>query len=126
MKTKSILLYEVPARKEQQIRKLAAGMDIAVHTVSPNDYLHPVGVLLALPGFQREPRPLSHTLLGREMMLFNGFDDTTLSHFLNRYRQEGIEPIGLKAGVTLHNIFWDSLQLFNELKMEEQMFQKQS
>lgn len=126
METQSILLYEVPARKEQQIRRLAAGLGIEVHTVSPTDYLHPIGVLLGLPGFQREPRPLSQTPLGREMMLLNGFDDTTLSRFLNRYRQEGIEPIGLKAGVTLHNIFWDSLQLFNELKMEEQMFQKQS
>ena len=119
----ALYLYEVEQAKGQQIRQLAAGMGIKVHEVSPADYLQPLGVLLALPGFERMPMRYGGPVLSDEMMLMSGFDDTLLSRFLSAYRHANIPPIPLKAGVTPHNIFWTSLQLHLELQEEHRMMQ---
>ena len=117
----ALYLYEVDKAKEQQIHHLASGMGIKVHQVLPADYLQPIGVLLALPGFERMPMRYGGPLLSDEMMLMSDFDDTLLSRFLNAYRHASIPAIPLKAGVTPHNIFWNSLQLHQELEKEHQM-----
>lgn len=120
----ALYLYEVDKAKEQQIHHLASGMGIKVHQVLPADYLQPIGVLLALPGFERMPMRYGGPLLSDEMMLMSDFDDTLLSRFLSAYRHASIPPIYLKAGVTSHNIFWTSLQLHQELQEEHQMMQR--
>ena len=120
----ALYLYEVNKDKEQQIHHLASGMGIKVHQVLPADYLQPIGVLLALPGFERMPMRYGGPLLSDEMMLMSDFDDTLLSRFLSAYRHASIPPIYLKAGVTPHNIFWTSLQLHQELQEEHQMMQR--
>ncbi|MGN0257872.1 MAG: DUF3783 domain-containing protein [Bacteroides sp.] len=120
----ALYLYEVDKAKEQQIHHLASGMGIKVHQVLPADYLQPIGVLLALPGFERMPMRYGGPLLSDEMMLMSDFDDTLLSRFLSAYRHASIPPIYLKAGVTPHNIFWTSLQLHQELQEEHQMMQR--
>ena len=117
----SLYLYQVDGSKEQQIGRLAARMGIQVHQVLPTDYLQPLGVLLDLPGFERTPLSYNGPLLPDEMMLMSDFDDTLLSRFLNAYRHASIPAIPLKAGVTPHNIFWNSLQLHQELEKEHQM-----
>lgn len=117
----SLYLYQVDGSKKQQIGRLAAGMGIRVHRVLPADYLQPLGVLLGLPGFERTPLRYNGPLLPDEMMLMSDFDDTLLSRFLNAYRHASIPAIPLKAGVTPHNIFWNSLQLHQELEKEHQM-----
>ena len=119
----ALYLYEVDKAKEQQIHHLASGMGIKVHQVLPADYLQPIGVLLALPGFERMPMRYGGPLLSDEMMLMSDFDDTLLSRFLSAYRHASILPIHLKAGVTPHNIFWTSLQLHQELQEEHRMMQ---
>lgn len=119
----SLYLYQVTGDKEQQIRHLATDMGIRVHQVNPVDYLQPIGVLLNLPGFERTPLRYGGPLLPDEMMLMNGFDDTLLSRFLSAYRHAGIPSIPLKAGVTPHNIFWTSQQLYQELYKEHRMMQ---
>lgn len=119
----SLYLYQVDGAKTQQIGHLAAGMGIKVHEVTQADYLQPLGVLLAIPGFERTPLRYGGPSLPDEMMLMSGFDDTLLSRFLTAYRHAGISPIYLKAGVTPHNIFWTSLQLHQELQEEHRLMQ---
>ena len=57
------------------------------------------------------------------MMVFSNMADM-LDQFLSEYKKAGIPPIGLKAVITPHNIFWSAEDLYKELFKEHQYFQK--
>lgn len=52
------------------------------------------------------------------MMVFFNFNGAELNGFLNRYREEGIEKVNLKATLTPYNKHWSSSRLHRELEKE--------
>ena len=117
----TVYLYNLHNPKGVSIRRLCGAMGIPVVEVSSQEYLQPIGALAGLPGFFRTPQRLEGVAFSDEMMLFQDFDDTALSRFHTRYREAGIAKVDLKAGLTPHNIFWNSLQLHDELMEEHRM-----
>lgn len=121
MERKTLFLYNIEGTKEMLICRLCAQMGISVETVHRTDYLQPIGFLTGLPGFTRTAPDYHGPAFTDEMLLFNGFDDHTLSRFLTRCRETGIQKTDLKAGVTPYNVFWNSFQLHEELEKEHRM-----
>ena len=58
-----------------------------------------------------------------ELLVFCGLEDGLLDQFLAGYRQREIEPIGLKAVATPHNLFWTVYELTTELEQERAAMQ---
>lgn len=117
-----ILAYELTREKERRIKELAEGLNIQVKTVPPSSYGETLGYLAGVSGFQRKGK--GGETLGREMLVFSGMPGELLDSFLDRYRASGLLPVELKAMVTPHNVFWDSRQLFLELKEEHEQISR--
>lgn len=56
-----------------------------------------------------------------EVLIFSGISDNKLDEFLAEYKKMQIEPVGLKAVVTIHNINWSLYELIEELIKERAM-----
>lgn len=54
-----------------------------------------------------------------EILVFSGFSDEKLDIFLKEYKKAGITPVGLKAVLTQHNVFWSLYELVGELQREQ-------
>lgn len=61
-----------------------------------------------------------------ELLVFCGLEDGLLDRFLAEYRRRGIDPIGLKAVATPHNLFWTVCELTEELEQERAAMQAMS
>ena len=57
-----------------------------------------------------------------EMLVFSGMDSEMIDTFLDQYKKASIPPIGLKAIITQHNIFWTAEELYKELFKEHSKF----
>lgn len=121
---KELLLYNLNSSKGQQIKQLCTLLKIKFRSVQPEEYLEPVGALAGIKGIEPTGTPFTGASFTDEMLIFVNFDDPSLHQFLTRYRQEGIIKVELKAGLTPHNILWNSIQLRNELKSEHDELEK--
>ena len=121
-------LYIHTTKKEKQgaIEKLCESLKIEIKTVDNSDLNRTVlDIVASMPvmfnntningGTVTKVPPL---FLMPEVILFNGFNDESLQHFLTAYRQAGIEKVALKAVVTLYNITWTLYDLIQHLKEE--------
>lgn len=113
-----ILLYNLKNEKRQQIEQLCSFMKIDFEMIKPEEYLEPIGALAGIKGIEKAGIPYTDIPFTEELLLFAGFNDKSLHDFLTRYRQAGISKIDLKAGLTPHNLLWNSIQLRNELRQE--------
>lgn len=119
----TVLLYhpEGPERLKK-IRGYLEKQGIRLTVVPPEDYLQPIGSLLGLPGLERRPVQTAGNPIREEMMLMFGFQGSMMHDFLQFFRQEEIPSIQRKAVATPTNLFWNSVQLYEELSRESEWF----
>lgn len=118
-----VLLFRVEPVKAAQIESLCKNLGIRTSKVKPSDYSQKLAYLAGIPGFPREDTDYTGPDFPSEMMVFSNMADR-LDQFLSEYKKAGIPPIGLKAVITTHNIFWSAEELYKELFKEHQFFQK--
>lgn len=141
-----ILLHINDKSKEQQILRLCSAMKLPVRRLSEKDAGKTVGLLAGIkldkradinagaaapvssykPASASVSKPVSaikpitmpalYTL--PDCIIFAGVADKVMDDFLARYKSNGIEPTGLKAVVTIHNMNWSLYELLEELKKE--------
>ena len=106
------------------IRRYLNRQKVNVLIVSPPEFLHPLGYLFELPGFQ----PSTQFNLGKnfsdEMMVLNNFSSEQMDAFLAFFREEAIPSVSLKAMLTPVTQHWSSIQLHDELTKEHKMMHK--
>lgn len=119
-----VLLFRVEPVKAAQIESLCKNSGIRMSKVKLSDYSQKLAYLAGIPGFPREDKDYTGLEFPSEMMVFSNMADR-LDQFLSEYKKAGIAPIGLKAVITPHNIFWSAEDLYKELFKEHQFFQKQ-
>lgn len=119
-----ILLYNLEGTKAQQIKQLCTLQKIRFKSIAPEQYMETVGSLAGVTGMEKTNTPFTGTPFADEMLVFVNFSDESLWDFLSRYRKAGIEPIRLKAGLTPHNVTWNSIQLRDELMREHEEITK--
>ena len=118
-----VLLFRVEPVKAAQIESLCKNFGIRTSRISLSDYSQKLAYLAGIPGFPREDTDYTGPELPSDMMVFSNMADR-LDQFLSEYKKAGIPPIGLKAVVTPHNLFWRAEDLYKELFKEHQFFQK--
>lgn len=123
---KELLAYNLNNSKGAQIEQLCAALNIRLRNIKPEQYLEPVGAMAGIKGIELTGIPFTDVPFRDEMLIFVEFDDASLHGFLNSYRQAGIGKVELKAGLTPHNLLWNSIQLRNELKSEHDELEKES
>ena len=119
-----LVLYSVKDhRKEKQITALCRKLGIRTKEVREKDADEKVGVLAGIEPAMAQKRKAPLPLVAVELpeyMILSGLSEEQLDQFLKEYRQQGIEPVSLKAIVTFHNKDWTVRELIMEL-MKERM-----
>lgn len=118
-----ILLFRVDPIKANRIESLCKKLGIRTSKIEPAKYSQTLGYLAGIPSFPKEEKAYTGPDFPSEMMVFSGMSDK-LDRFLTEYKKAAIPPIGLKAVITPHNIFWSAEELYKELFKEHQFFQK--
>ena len=117
----TVLLYTItePGRK-QKIKFICVRLGAKIITVTPPEYLQPVGALAKIPGMEKCAGTYEGPGFSEEMMVLKGFTDGQLNDMLRAFRRERLEKVNLKAVLTDTNREWNSLELYEELKREHE------
>lgn len=119
-----VLLFHIESSKAKQIEAICRSLKIQTHKIKPSSYSQKLGYLAGISGFNRENVTYTGSDFPTEMMIFSGMDSDMVDIFLTKYKEASIPPIGLKAIVTPHNIFWSATDLYKELFKEHQSLKK--
>ncbi|MDE6433788.1 MAG: DUF3783 domain-containing protein [Lachnospiraceae bacterium] len=119
-----ILLFHIEPGKAKQIESICRPLKINVTKVKITSYSQQLGYLAGIKGFNRLSTTYQGADFPSEMLVFSGMDSDTVDVFLAKYKEASIPPIGLKAILTEHNIFWTAEALYTELLKEHLSFQK--
>ena len=119
-----ILLFHIEPGKTKQIEAICRPLKIQVSKIKPSSYSQKLGYLADISGFNRENTTYTGPEFPSEMLVFSGMDSDLVDTFLAKYKEASIPPIGLKAIVTPHNVFWSAVDLYKELFKEHQQFMK--
>ena len=119
-----ILLFHIEAAKAKQIEAICRPLKIQVSKIKPSSYTQKLGYLAGISGFNRENTTYTGAEFPSEMLVFSGMDSDLVDTFLAKYKEASIPPIGLKAILTPHNVFWSATDLYKELFKEHQHFTK--
>lgn len=119
-----VLYFIADSRKEKQITKLCRKLGIRLKGLKPEDSNTEIGALAGItrtdagsaPVRSHASAPVGYVL--PELLIFSGLSDESLDVFLAEYKKAGIEPVGLKAIVTPHNLTWTVYELTAELVRE--------
>lgn len=117
-----LLLFHIEPNKSKQIEAVCRSLKIQTVKVKPTSYNQKLGYLAGITGFNRETNTYTGPDFPTEMMVFSGIDSDMVDVFLSKYKEASIPPIGLKAIVTQHNIFWTAEELYHELFQEHSKF----
>lgn len=119
---KIILLFEIKKEKRSPIDDICRKFGIRAVKVQPKDYGQQLGYLAGIKGFNRKQDLYKGAPFPAEMLVFSGMDTQQVDLFLDEYKKCGLEPVGLKAVLTQHNVFWNPQALFGELLREHKAF----
>lgn len=123
-KTACVYTFGVNEKKSFLIENLCKLLGLEYKVISNCDRYEKIGWIAGYPGYSKNKEKMSGAPLREmmenqpEVMIFSAFSDTKLDEFLAAYRNEGLEPIGLKAIVTKHNENWTLDELIKELVRE--------
>ena len=117
-----ILLFHMKPDKTKQIEAICRNLKIQTVKVKLTSYNQKLGYLAGITGFSRENTAYTGPDFPTEMLVFSGMDSEMIDTFLDQYKKASIPPIGLKAIITQHNIFWTAEELYKELLKEHSKF----
>ncbi len=121
---KVVLAYRLTKEKEKTVQEICRKQNIRLKSVTKAFYNQPLGFLAGIAGIKKQPGAFSGEDFPEEMLVFCGLTGEALDSFLTAYKETGVQTVALKAIVTPHNIFWDSVQLFEELRKERQKMRR--
>ncbi|MDY3918507.1 MAG: DUF3783 domain-containing protein [Candidatus Limivivens sp.] len=123
--SKMILTYELSRQERRQLEALAREFSILLKPVAPSQYRQSLGFLCKITGMKPTPSsPAAIQAFPEPVLVFSGLDDALLDAFLGRCREESCLASCLKAVLTPVNIFWNSIQLYEELTRERNAIKK--
>lgn len=112
----TVLLFNIPARKQGAIRVLATRLRLRVLTVAPEYFGTALEDLL-----QGEPAAAAAEPFSDEMLVMAQLSDGMMDLFLRGLRQQRA-PVALKAVLTETNRTWSAAELHRELCRERDAF----
>ncbi len=115
----TVMFYTQNMRKEKQILELCRNLSIRTRKLKQADINVTVGTLSGngmIKNQDNKKAPTDYKM--PELIIFSGLTEEKLDEFLAEYKNAGIETIGLKAVVTVHNASWSIYELTEELIRE--------
>lgn len=106
------------------IRRYLNRQKVKTRIVTTPEFLHPLGYLFDLPGFQPSSQFNLGTNFSDEMLVLKDFSREQMDAFLAFFREEQIPSVALKAMLTPVTQHWSSIQLHDELAKEHKMMHK--
>lgn len=106
------------------IRRYLNRQKVKVRIVTTPEFLHPLGYLFELPGFQPSTQFNLGANFSDEMLVLKDFSGEQMDAFLAFFREEQIPSVALKAMLTPVTQHWSSIQLHDELAKEHKMMHK--
>lgn len=118
--SKLVMFYVQDLNKEKQLNNLCRQLGFECRKLKISEINTEVGTLAGLhakgTGSEKMDAPMGYKL--PEIIIFSGISSDELDKFLAEYKKKGIEPVGLKAILTPHNISWSVYELVQELQRE--------
>lgn len=120
-----VLLFNFTDKSRlNNILKAILPLKVRTKNVDKEDYLQPIGYLAGIKDIDSVIEKYDGEGLGDEMLLLAGLTDSQINKLLSSLRKAGIF-IGLKAVLTANNQYWNALQLYEELKKENEAINRQ-
>lgn len=114
-----LILLHIPDRKKQkQIAELCERLSIRTRLLTAQDAARTVGSFAGLAPVTAAAKKQPAGYVLPELIVFCGLSDAVMDVFLKEYKSAGINPVGLKAKVTMYNAGWSIFELVEELKKE--------
>ncbi|MBQ0037572.1 MAG: DUF3783 domain-containing protein [Clostridiales bacterium] len=108
----TVLLFNIPPRKQGTIRVLAMRLRLRVLVAAPEHFAAPLEKVL-----QGEADAMPAASFSEEMLVMAGLPDAVLELFLKGLRQQKA-TVALKAVLTDTNRCWSAVELHQELRRE--------
>ena len=115
-----VLLYNINPEKLNKIRFVLLRMGVRNKIITKDMYLQTIGSLAGIKGFEKNQEDYTGEGFTDEMLVMRGFTSKRIDELLRLFRNNNIEKIPLKAILTEHNIQWNSIELYKELKEEHE------
>lgn len=115
-----VLLYNINPEKLNKIRFVLIRMGVRNKIITKDMYLQTIGYLAGIKGFEKKEEEYTDEGFNDEMLIMKGFTSNRIDELLRLFRNNSIDKISLKAILTEHNIQWNSLELYKELKDEHE------
>ena len=117
------LLYHLEGERARRLKLIFVQNKIRIRQVERQEYLQPIGVLAGILDASEEIPLYDGEDLGEEMLVLKGIYGKRLDLLLAQMRKLKVS-VPLKAVITEHNLSWNSVQLYEEIRKEhEQMKQ---
>jgi hypothetical protein len=94
-------------------------LKIKIIKVNREDYLQPISYLIGKKDIDSTLEKYNGPELDNEMLLLADMTDSQINQLLGSLRKAGV-AINLKAVLTENNQYWNTLQLYEELKKENE------
>lgn len=115
---KTVLLYNFSGSRLTLARKTLLAIGCNVRTVAKKEYGQSIGYLVGDENYSHLNKKITGNGFDDEMLVMYGFGSEMIDVMIAALKKCGIGSIPLKAVVTEHNIKWDSVTLYNEIKAE--------
>lgn len=121
----SVLLYNFnDPNRLRLIRRYLNRQKVKIRIVSTPEFLHPLGYLFELPGFQPSQQFNLGANFTDEMLVLKDFSSEQMDSFLAFFHENQIPSVALKAMLTPVTQHWSSLQLHDELSKEHKLMHR--
>ncbi|QNM05923.1 DUF3783 domain-containing protein [Qiania dongpingensis] len=125
--TETVLLYNFSGTDTgQKLKSVLLQMRVRIKLVEPDQYLEPIGWLAGIKAIPPTGEVYKGSGFPEQMLVMRGFTGNRIDELLQLLRRYEIPPILLKAVVTEHNKYWNSLELHEELQKEHAAMQARS
>lgn len=113
-----VLLYNMKPERLKTIKFVLLRMGVRMKNITRELYSQPIGYLTGIKGIDKLEEEYKGDGFQDEMLVLKGFSNLRIDELLRQLKKGNIEKIQLKAVVTEHNQFWNSIQLYEEIKKE--------
>lgn len=121
----SVLLMNFKDKKQLKgIQMTAFLLKLKVRVVDEKDFFQPLGYLAGVEGINPVEEVFHGTPPDHEIMVFAGVPDSKLQRMLAEMRKNRIKKVDHKAVLTPTNVYWNTIELFEELDKEHRALQK--
>jgi hypothetical protein len=127
VKKPQVLLYNF--REDERLRKIKRYLlktGVSLKVVQAAEFLESLGYLLEMPLYQKKQGFSMGKNFSEEMLVMDGFSSERMDQFFQFFKDEGLEPVALKAVVTKYNAGWDSIRLYEELAAERDVIRRRA